>query len=62
MLLREVKIANTNTMLIEDEKNCLAYIENGKKAVEISFDKADEILELSNDEFFKTIFNLVKNK
>lgn len=62
MLLREFKIANTNTMLIEDEKNCLAYIENGKKAVEISFDKADEILELSNDEFFKTIFNLVKNK
>lgn len=62
MLLKEVKIANTNTMLIEDEKNCLAYIENGKKAVEISFDKADEILELSNDEFFKTIFNLVKNK
>lgn len=61
MLLRQVKFANTNTMLIEDEKICFAYIENGKKAIEISFNKADEILELSNEEFFKVIFNLVKN-
>ena len=35
MLLREVKFAHTNTMLIEDNDNCLAYIGNAKIAVEI---------------------------
>lgn len=60
MLLREVKFGNTNTMLIEDNDNCLAYIGNAKTAVEISFEKADEILELAGEEFFRTIFNMVR--
>jgi hypothetical protein len=60
MLLKEVKFGNTNTMLIEDNYNCLAYIGNAKIAVEISFEKADEILELSDEEFFRVIFNMVK--
>ncbi len=62
MLLRQVKFANTNTMLIEDKKNCLAYIENGKKAIEISFEEADKTLELCDEEFFITIFNMVSKK
>ena len=60
MLLREVKFANTNTMLIEDNDNCLAYIGNAKTAVEISFEEANNILELGDEEFFRVVFNMVK--
>ena len=60
MLLREVKYANTTTLIVEDTENCLAYIKNAKTSVEISFKRADEILELSDEDFFSTIFNLVR--
>jgi hypothetical protein len=60
MLLRKVKYANTTTLIVEDNQNCLAYIKNAKTAVEISFKRADEILELSDEDFFTTIFNLVR--
>ena len=53
MLLREVKFANTNTMLIEDNDNCLAYIGNAKTAVEISFEEANNILELGTKNFLE---------